>query len=191
MYTKHFALTQYPFKKELGVDDMKLMILLETAGEPLYEKLASMVSDEESAKLLRMNGREETAHAHRLKQAIELLTGESYEIPGLEGRIVAFLTDTAADLAPRLQLRPAEVASLAAIGFGLLVAFRPCRFVPDVEAAGLRGQEVVLDVVDTGRVHELGGAAAEIARRSRFMGPGRHGEGRRREQADPDCLDGG
>ncbi len=32
---------------------------------------------------LRQNGREETAHAHRLKKAIELLTGEPYAIPSL------------------------------------------------------------------------------------------------------------
>jgi rubrerythrin len=70
-------------RSELSVDDMKLMVLLETAGEPLYECLATMAPDQESAELMRKNGREETAHAHRLKQAIELLTGEAYEIPEL------------------------------------------------------------------------------------------------------------
>jgi rubrerythrin len=69
---------------KLGVEDMKLMILLETAGDPLYAGLADAVEPEEAKALLRQNGREETAHAHRLKRAIEILTGAPYEIPALE-----------------------------------------------------------------------------------------------------------
>jgi rubrerythrin len=68
---------------KLGIEDMKLMILLETAGEPLYAALAEGVEPEAAKTLLRQNGREETAHAHRLKSAIEILTGEPYEIPPL------------------------------------------------------------------------------------------------------------
>jgi rubrerythrin len=68
---------------KLGVEDMKLMILLETAGEPLYFGLAEGLASEEARNLLRQNGREETAHAHRLKKAIEILTGEPYTIPSL------------------------------------------------------------------------------------------------------------
>lgn len=69
--------------QKLGVEDMKLMILLETAGEPLYAKLADGVEPDAAKELLRQNGREETAHAHRLKKAIEILTGEPYKIPSL------------------------------------------------------------------------------------------------------------
>lgn len=68
---------------KLEVDDMKLMILLETAGEPLYAALADGVEPAEAKTLLQQNGREETAHAHRLKKAIEILTGAEYEIPAL------------------------------------------------------------------------------------------------------------
>lgn len=75
------ALGQLSSCDRLGVEEMKLMILLETAGEPLYFKLASLAPDEETASLLRANGREETAHAHRLKKAIEILTGRPFEIP--------------------------------------------------------------------------------------------------------------
>ena len=71
-------------RDRLDVEDMKLMVLLETAGDPLYQKLAELAPSEEAAKLLRQNGREETAHAHRLKQAIEILTGSSFEIPALD-----------------------------------------------------------------------------------------------------------
>ena len=70
--------------QKLSVEDMKLMILLETAGEPLYFGLAEGVASEEARQLLRQNGREETAHAHRLKKAIEILTGEPYTIPTLD-----------------------------------------------------------------------------------------------------------
>lgn len=70
-------------KQRLEVEDMKLMVLLETAGEPLYAKLAELAPNEEAAELLRQNGREETAHAHRLKKAIEIQTGADYEIPPL------------------------------------------------------------------------------------------------------------
>ncbi len=70
-------------RQRLDVEDMKLMVLLETAGEPLYAKLAELVGDARAADLLRQNGREETAHAHRLKKAIEILTGAPFEIPPL------------------------------------------------------------------------------------------------------------
>ncbi|MFO0691140.1 MAG: ferritin-like domain-containing protein [Myxococcota bacterium] len=69
--------------EKLGIEDMKLMILLEMAGEPLYFGLAEGVASEEARTLLRQNGREETAHAHRLKKAIEILTGRPYAIPSL------------------------------------------------------------------------------------------------------------
>jgi rubrerythrin len=71
-------------RERLDVEDMKLMVLLETAGDPLYQKLAELAPDEEAADLLRQNGREETAHAHRLKKAIEILTGGSFDVPGLD-----------------------------------------------------------------------------------------------------------
>jgi len=77
------ALQQLGSKERLDVEDMKLMILLETAGDPLYQKLAELAPNEDAAELLRQNGREETAHAHRLKKAIEILTGDAYEIPPL------------------------------------------------------------------------------------------------------------
>ncbi len=69
---------------KLEIEDMKLMILLETAGEPLYAGLADGVEPEEAKALLLQNGREETAHAHRLKKAIEILTGDPYPIPPLD-----------------------------------------------------------------------------------------------------------
>jgi rubrerythrin len=78
------AIARLSDRQHLDVEDMKLMILLETAGDPLYQKLADLVSHAEASELLRQNGREETAHAHRLAKAIEILTGEPFEIPSLE-----------------------------------------------------------------------------------------------------------
>ena len=66
---------------KMSADDMKLMVLLEMSGEPLYEGLAALVDDAEAKELLLANGREETAHAHRLKKAIEIVTGEPYALP--------------------------------------------------------------------------------------------------------------
>ena len=69
--------------KQLDVEDMKLMILLEMAGEPLYARLAELVEPAEAKELLLQNGREETAHAHRLKRAIEKKTGAVFVLPTL------------------------------------------------------------------------------------------------------------
>ncbi|MCP4005302.1 MAG: ferritin-like domain-containing protein [bacterium] len=71
-------------KDKLGVEEMKLMVLLEAAGEPLYEKLASLAPEGEATDLLLKSGREEKAHAHRLKKAIEISSGEDFEIPSLD-----------------------------------------------------------------------------------------------------------
>ena len=75
------AITYLDGMDKLGVEEMKLMVLLETSGDPLYQKLASLAPEGEARDLLLENGREETAHAHRLKRAIEIATGEPYEIP--------------------------------------------------------------------------------------------------------------
>jgi len=77
------ALARLARAERLDVDDMKLMVLLETAGEPLYAKLAELVEPAEAKELLLANGREETAHAHRLKRAIEKKTGRAYTLPTL------------------------------------------------------------------------------------------------------------
>jgi rubrerythrin len=45
----------------------------ELAGDASYEKWASAETNEEVAKLLRLNGREETIHANRVAEVIQLL----------------------------------------------------------------------------------------------------------------------
>jgi len=77
------ALARLARTERLDVDDMKLLVLLELAGEPLYARLADGVAPPEAKALLLQNGREETAHAHRLKRAIEKKTGAAYALPTL------------------------------------------------------------------------------------------------------------
>lgn len=77
------AITHLESLERLDLDSLKLMVLLETAGEPLYESLAALAPDEETRALMRANGREEVAHATRLAKAIEILSGEPFEIPPL------------------------------------------------------------------------------------------------------------
>lgn len=78
------ALAHLESREQLGTEEMKLMVLLETAGEPLYQALAALAPQGEARDLLLANGREETAHAHRLARAIEIATGEPYEMPPIE-----------------------------------------------------------------------------------------------------------
>jgi rubrerythrin len=78
------ALAHLDTKDRLGLDEMKLLVLLETSGEPLYQKLASLAPEGEATELLLTNGREEIAHAQRLKRAIEISTGEPFEVPSLD-----------------------------------------------------------------------------------------------------------
>ena len=64
-----------------SVDDLKLMAYIEAGGEAFYIGLANAAPSEAIAELLRQNGREERAHAHRVKRVIEKLSGESFTVP--------------------------------------------------------------------------------------------------------------
>ena len=63
------------------IDDFKLMAFVETGGEAFYAGLANAAPNEQIKDLLNKNGREERAHAHRLKKVIEKLTGNSFTLP--------------------------------------------------------------------------------------------------------------
>jgi rubrerythrin len=66
------------------IDDLKLMVFLEASGLCAYEELARSAHNDAVAALLRANGREELAHAHRVAEVIERLTGESFPPPQAE-----------------------------------------------------------------------------------------------------------
>tara|TARA_R110002072_G_scaffold977_5_gene8052 strand:- start:3450 stop:3938 length:489 start_codon:yes stop_codon:yes gene_type:complete len=67
-------------RAKLSIDDMKILALLEAAGEAFYLAAAAAVNNEEAKDLLTRNGREERGHAHRLLKAIEL-SGGTFELP--------------------------------------------------------------------------------------------------------------
>jgi len=63
------------------LDVLRLMVFAEAAGKTLYEGLADQVDVPAVQALLRHNGREELAHAHRVSRAIGKLTGTDYPVP--------------------------------------------------------------------------------------------------------------
>ncbi|MCW1427947.1 ferritin family protein [Novosphingobium sp. JCM 18896] len=63
------------------VDQLKVMVLLEAAGQELYRQTATGTDNAEVIALLEHNGREEMAHAHRVAKAIRAISGEDYLPP--------------------------------------------------------------------------------------------------------------
>lgn len=86
-----------------SVDELKVMVLLEAAGQQLYRNMAAGTDHAGVIALLEHNGREELAHGHRVAKAIRAISGEEY------------LPPAAADnpyLASRLPTAPLTVAGL-------------------------------------------------------------------------------
>lgn len=63
------------------IDDLKLMVFLEASGLAAYEEMAASAPSAAIAELMRANGREELAHAHRVARVIKQLTGEDFPPP--------------------------------------------------------------------------------------------------------------
>lgn len=70
--------------KRPTIDDLKGMMFLEASGQGLYDGLAALTDREDAWQILARNGREERAHAHRLKRAIKILSGETVQVPAPE-----------------------------------------------------------------------------------------------------------
>jgi rubrerythrin len=66
------------------IDDLKLMVFLEASSLNAYEELAASAPNDSVRDLLRANGREELAHAHRVTKVIKRLTGEDFPPPSAE-----------------------------------------------------------------------------------------------------------
>ncbi len=64
-----------------GVDDLKIMVLLEAAGQELYRNMAGGTDHAGVIAILEHNGREELAHGHRVAKAIRAISGEDYPPP--------------------------------------------------------------------------------------------------------------
>ncbi len=64
-----------------SLDDFKLMVYLEAGGQSFYAGLADSAPNDAIKALFEKSGREELAHAHRVSQVIEKLTGETFGVP--------------------------------------------------------------------------------------------------------------
>jgi hypothetical protein len=64
-----------------SVDQLKVMVLLEAAGQELYRAMAKGTDNAAVIALLEHNGREELAHGHRVAKAIRAISGEDYLPP--------------------------------------------------------------------------------------------------------------
>ncbi len=96
-----------------GIEDLKLMVLLESAGKTLYEHSATGTDHPGVIDLLHQNGREELAHAHRVSKAIKAISGEDYLPP--EPANNPYLT---ANMPPPAPLTPEGLTKLAETEFG-------------------------------------------------------------------------
>jgi rubrerythrin len=62
-----------PLPREIGLDLFPVIVKAELDGDVGYQKWADREEDEEVARLLRLNGREETIHGERVTKALEIL----------------------------------------------------------------------------------------------------------------------
>lgn len=63
------------------VHQLKVMVLLEAAGQELYRNMAAGTDHADVIAILEHNGREELAHGHRVAKAIRAISGEDYLPP--------------------------------------------------------------------------------------------------------------
>jgi hypothetical protein len=64
-----------------SIDELKVMVLLEAAGQELYRNMATGTQHAGVIAILEHNGREELAHGHRVAKAIRAISGEDYLPP--------------------------------------------------------------------------------------------------------------
>jgi rubrerythrin len=63
----------------LDVDAMRLLFKVERTGEDFYNGMAERIGDARAADLLRKNGREERGHAERVRRALAIKLGGTFE----------------------------------------------------------------------------------------------------------------
>lgn len=66
------------------LDDLKVMVMLEAAGQGFYAALAEAAPTAEIRALLEKSGREEMGHAHRVARVIKHIFGEDFAVPAPE-----------------------------------------------------------------------------------------------------------
>ena len=73
------AVTAMTGLEQLDVAALRLIYRIERAGETFYNLLAERIGNAEAADLLRRNGREERAHAERIRKVLGIKLGHDYE----------------------------------------------------------------------------------------------------------------
>jgi len=66
------------------LDDLKVMVMLEAAGQGFYAALAEAAPNIEVRALLEKSGREELGHAHRVARVIKQVFGQDFAVPAPE-----------------------------------------------------------------------------------------------------------
>ncbi len=94
-------------RSTLGPDDLKVLAMIEAAGEAFYFLVADGVQDPKAKELLRQNGREERGHAYRLAKILKIQTGEEWTVPTVEEN--PYMTGAPKSLPP---ITPEFIASL-------------------------------------------------------------------------------
>jgi rubrerythrin len=67
---------------EPTLDDLKVMVMLEAAGQGFYAALAEAAPNAEIRALLAKSGQEEMGHAHRVARVIKHIFDEDFAVPG-------------------------------------------------------------------------------------------------------------
>jgi rubrerythrin len=135
------------------LDMLKVMVLAEAAGKGLYENMALGTDNPDVQALLRRNGREELAHAHRVAQAIGKITGgDPYPVPEPDENpyLAAPMPPTAVTREALLKLAQSEVA-----GDALYANW--AEHTGNAEAAALFRQNGREEVQHGDRLHEAAG----------------------------------
>jgi rubrerythrin len=65
--------------EQLDVDAMRLLFRVERSGEDFYNLVADRIGDERAAALLRRNAREERGHSERVRRALAIKLGGTFE----------------------------------------------------------------------------------------------------------------
>jgi rubrerythrin len=68
-------------RPRLGMDELKVLALVEAAGEVFYLNIAKTARTDAAKKLLTRTSQEERGHAHRILKALHILGGEPLVLP--------------------------------------------------------------------------------------------------------------
>jgi rubrerythrin len=65
--------------EQLDVEGMRLLFRVERSGEDFYNLIADRIGDARAAELLRRNAREERGHSERVRRALAIKLGGTFE----------------------------------------------------------------------------------------------------------------